>query len=386
MKIPIVNMFARYREDLTIVDRAMDDNRISLAGKISSLKAMLEIQHTKNDVLVRVNQKLLSEAKVADSKVNDMKFNLGMAKEYAQKGYDDLVKCVGEKNALTAEHAALLSRATRLEAEKMSQEGDLNLTRNQLQLVYRERTEALEKNTALEEGIAAMKGRVAEREGELDDFSKANVRLVQNAGNLKAEIKTLRRMMTEIRKSSPGDYTTLRNEINAKDNDLGMLRRQLVEESTARTKLGIYNTKLYKENLNLREQMARNESWSAKAGGKLADCLSKDNRLMERNDSLQGSVISLRKQNDELRDKVKMIKASRKMIAMDEKSFDTLLTELINRFSKESGSNTPDFILAKYLTETLAAFDKATTTREGWFISPPWGCKPEKGVVTFTIS
>ena len=372
MKIPIVNMFARYREDLTIVDRAMDDNRISLAGKISSLKAMLEIQHTKNDVLVRVNQKLLSEAKVADSKVNDMKFNLGMAKEYAQKGYDDLVKCVGEKNALTAEHAALLSRATRLEAEKMSQEGDLNLTRNQLQLVYRERTEALEKNTALEEGIAAMKGRVAEREGELDDFSKANVRLVQNAGNLKAEIKTLRRMMTEIRKSSPGDYTTLRNEINAKDNDLGMLRRQLVEESTARTKLGIYNTKLYKENLNLREQMARNESWSKKAGDKLASYANTNKLLL--------------KQNDELRDKVKMIKASRKMIAMDEKSFDTLLTELINRFSKESGSNTPDFILAKYLTETLAAFDKATTTREGWFISPPWGCKPEKGVVTFTIS
>ena len=150
------------------------------------------------------------------------------------------------------------------------------------------------------------------------------------------------------------------------------LKAELAGVGVAMTKLATYNTNLYRDNLSLREQMAHNESWSKKAGDKLASYANTNELLL--------------KQNDELRDKVKMIKASRKMIAMDEKSFDTLLTELINRFSKESGSNTPDFILAKYLTETLAAFDKATTTREGWFISPPWGCKPEKGVVTFTIS
>ena len=39
----------------------------------------------------------------------------------------------------------------------------------------------------------------------------------------------------------------------------------------------------------------------------------------------------------------------------------------INRNSAENGSNTPDFILAEYLTDCLAAFDKASRAREKWF-------------------
>lgn len=39
----------------------------------------------------------------------------------------------------------------------------------------------------------------------------------------------------------------------------------------------------------------------------------------------------------------------------------------INRQSAESGSNTPDFILAEYLTDCLAAFDKACNARGRWY-------------------
>lgn len=39
----------------------------------------------------------------------------------------------------------------------------------------------------------------------------------------------------------------------------------------------------------------------------------------------------------------------------------------INRNSAENGSNTPDFILAEYLTDCLSAFDKASTARERWY-------------------
>ena len=35
----------------------------------------------------------------------------------------------------------------------------------------------------------------------------------------------------------------------------------------------------------------------------------------------------------------------------------------INRHCAENGSNTPDFILAEYLTDCLAAFDKASNAR-----------------------
>lgn len=39
----------------------------------------------------------------------------------------------------------------------------------------------------------------------------------------------------------------------------------------------------------------------------------------------------------------------------------------INSVSAENGSNTPDFILAEYLTDCLAAFDKASRARERWY-------------------
>ena len=45
----------------------------------------------------------------------------------------------------------------------------------------------------------------------------------------------------------------------------------------------------------------------------------------------------------------------------------------INRHSAENGSNTPDFILAEYLTDCLAAFDKAVNMRSRYFTSGPAG-------------
>jgi hypothetical protein len=44
---------------------------------------------------------------------------------------------------------------------------------------------------------------------------------------------------------------------------------------------------------------------------------------------------------------------------------------VINRNSMECGSHTPDFILAKYLTSCLEAFDVAVRERETWYSRDP---------------
>lgn len=47
------------------------------------------------------------------------------------------------------------------------------------------------------------------------------------------------------------------------------------------------------------------------------------------------------------------------------------ITGLLNRYSMETGSNTPDFILAKYLLGCLEALDWAIVSRDRWYsISP----------------
>lgn len=50
-----------------------------------------------------------------------------------------------------------------------------------------------------------------------------------------------------------------------------------------------------------------------------------------------------------------------------DKNFQSELAELINKYSRENGSNTPDFILAQYLADCLNAFDAMVNAREGWY-------------------
>lgn len=52
---------------------------------------------------------------------------------------------------------------------------------------------------------------------------------------------------------------------------------------------------------------------------------------------------------------------------MSDQQFEKELIELINKHSRENKSNTPDFILAQYLTNCLKAFEWASIDREKWY-------------------
>jgi hypothetical protein len=52
-------------------------------------------------------------------------------------------------------------------------------------------------------------------------------------------------------------------------------------------------------------------------------------------------------------------------------TFERELESLINRFSQENASNTPDFILAEYLLLCLAAWNRGVTAREKWYGREP---------------
>lgn len=54
----------------------------------------------------------------------------------------------------------------------------------------------------------------------------------------------------------------------------------------------------------------------------------------------------------------------------DSEGFRRDLKGLLNSYSMENGSNTPDGILADYLLACLDAFDKAVNTRHKWFGHP----------------
>lgn len=50
----------------------------------------------------------------------------------------------------------------------------------------------------------------------------------------------------------------------------------------------------------------------------------------------------------------------------EESGFRSELTTLINRYSMENGSDTPDFLLAEYLVCQLRTWDQYVSRREQW--------------------
>jgi hypothetical protein len=48
-------------------------------------------------------------------------------------------------------------------------------------------------------------------------------------------------------------------------------------------------------------------------------------------------------------------------------SLENDISKLLNSYSAENDSNTPDFILAQYLMACLAAFNVAVQQRETWY-------------------
>ncbi len=48
-------------------------------------------------------------------------------------------------------------------------------------------------------------------------------------------------------------------------------------------------------------------------------------------------------------------------------NFENELAHLLNKYSKEGGSSTPDFILARYLCQCLASFDMVMRERRSWY-------------------
>lgn len=47
--------------------------------------------------------------------------------------------------------------------------------------------------------------------------------------------------------------------------------------------------------------------------------------------------------------------------------FLTALNDLINRYSIEALSNTPDYILAQYVADSVDVFARATNERDRWY-------------------
>lgn len=46
------------------------------------------------------------------------------------------------------------------------------------------------------------------------------------------------------------------------------------------------------------------------------------------------------------------------------------LAKVLNSFSQENNSNSPDFVLAGFIVDSLAAFDRAVNAREAYFGRP----------------
>lgn len=68
-----------------------------------------------------------------------------------------------------------------------------------------------------------------------------------------------------------------------------------------------------------------------------------------------------------LRKKIQEATGEQALVANGGPTFEQKLKELINFYSKENESDTPDFILASFLTGCLDAFSRTTRDRDKWY-------------------
>lgn len=48
------------------------------------------------------------------------------------------------------------------------------------------------------------------------------------------------------------------------------------------------------------------------------------------------------------------------------------LEQILNEYSRENKSNTPDFILAQFMMGCLRSFEAAANERDKWYSFTPW--------------
>lgn len=59
------------------------------------------------------------------------------------------------------------------------------------------------------------------------------------------------------------------------------------------------------------------------------------------------------------------------------RTFENELRELINKYSKENDSDTPDFLLQEFLSDSLDAYSKTVKKRDEWFGVDMWDRKKD---------
>jgi hypothetical protein len=55
-----------------------------------------------------------------------------------------------------------------------------------------------------------------------------------------------------------------------------------------------------------------------------------------------------------------------------EQNFETELISLINKNSMENNSDTPDYILGRYIMDCLISYQNAINARDAWFQVDMW--------------
>lgn len=75
----------------------------------------------------------------------------------------------------------------------------------------------------------------------------------------------------------------------------------------------------------------------------------------------------LRAEFTELQEKFDLIQKLNTNSRSELTTLQAELTALLNKYSREQNSGTPDFILAEYIMRSLSAFEYATGARDTWY-------------------
>ncbi len=97
--------------------------------------------------------------------------------------------------------------------------------------------------------------------------------------------------------------------------------------------------------------------------------------LWYQNHHAAGSIAEIRVDGEKLNISPLAADVPEEQAIMELDKFENELDNLINCHSMENGSDTPDYILARYLRDCLETWNRAVRRRENWYGRVPKACE-----------
>ncbi|XP_014470851.1 PREDICTED: centromere-associated protein E [Dinoponera quadriceps] len=302
--------------------RTLQEEKNSLEAKLTQKQSGYQAQHDALRHKTEECEQLYEKLTILELKISTEAEEKSQYEDKLEKMKQTLSRSEAEKRALQEEVGRSESRATKLELQRMSMDGDLQ----RLQMMLQEKDAHVQKlqdrTDAQSRTMASLEERCASLKSTIEQLNLALEKASATESELKAEMNLLQRNIMEITTASQNNNERLKQlqkQLSNTENDRRLLSERLETAQQTLSDLRHANQSLTDQNARLQNELANNEVQRSALESQLRlsswpqeGSASKDEELLRQLQAAQRERSEMRGKVDALNDKVKLLEADKR--------------------------------------------------------------------------